>query len=109
MTEPPERGVLPPDLVDFVEALNACDAKFLIVGGHAVGFHGHARATEDFDVWIGSDRANIDAVVKALRAFHAPASVARAVRELGPGEFVRIRQQELAERRRGRSDDDESP
>jgi hypothetical protein len=33
--------VIPSDLVDFVQALNDAGAKFLIVGGHAVGFHGH--------------------------------------------------------------------
>lgn len=92
LSDRPPPGSLPLDLVDFVEALNDNGAKFLIVGGHAVGFHGHARATEDFDVWIGSDRENIDAVAEALRTFQAPASVARAVRDLGPGEFVRFGQ-----------------
>jgi hypothetical protein len=33
-------------LVEFVEALNDCGAKFLIVGGHAVGFRRQLRCPE---------------------------------------------------------------
>jgi hypothetical protein len=64
--------VIPPDLVDFVRALNDAGAKFLIVGGHAVGFHGHPRATKDLDVWIGDDPNNRAAAGAALQAFGAP-------------------------------------
>jgi hypothetical protein len=32
--------------------LNDADAKFLLVGGHAVGFYGVPRATKDIDIWV---------------------------------------------------------
>jgi len=34
---------LPPDFLDLLTALNAAEAKYLLVGGHAVGFHGVPR------------------------------------------------------------------
>jgi hypothetical protein len=39
-----------PDLLDFLDALNGANAKYLVIGGHAVGLHGHSRATKDLDV-----------------------------------------------------------
>ena len=64
-----------PDLLDFLDALN--EAKYLVVGGHAVGLHGHSRATKDLDVWIGEDAVNRNAVIRALEAFGAPESAVR--------------------------------
>ena len=66
-----------PDLLDFLNALNEAKAKYLVVGGHAVGLHGHSRATKDLDVWIGEDADNRDAVIRALGAFGAPESAVR--------------------------------
>jgi hypothetical protein len=62
---------LPPDFLDLLTALNAADAKYLLVGGHAVGFHGVPRATKDIDVWIEASPENAPRVLGALRAFGA--------------------------------------
>lgn len=53
-------------------ALNAADARYLLVGGHAVGLYARPRATEDFDVWIEASRDNARRVLGALRDFGAP-------------------------------------
>ena len=82
--------VIPPDLVDFVRALNDAGAKFLIVGGHAVGFHGHPRATKDLDVWIGDDPNNRAAAGAALQAFGAPRMIFEGLQSAKPDEFVRF-------------------
>jgi hypothetical protein len=63
---------LPPDFLDLLIALNAADAKYLLVGGHAVGFHGVPRATKDIDVWVEASPENASRVLAALRAFGAP-------------------------------------
>jgi hypothetical protein len=63
---------LPPDFLDLLTALNAADARYMLVGGHAVGFHGVPRATKDIDVWIEATPENAARVMKALRAFGAP-------------------------------------
>jgi hypothetical protein len=63
---------LPPDFLDLLTALNAADARYMLVGGHAVGFHGVPRATKDIDVWIEATPENASRVMAALRAFGAP-------------------------------------
>ncbi len=61
-----------PDFLDLLTALNDADARFLLVGGHAVGLHGLPRATKDFDLWIEASPDNAARVLRALRAFGAP-------------------------------------
>ncbi len=63
---------LPPDFLDLLTELNAAEAKYLLVGGHAVGFYGVPRATKDIDVWVEASPANAARVLAALRAFGAP-------------------------------------
>ncbi|HXN31958.1 MAG TPA: DUF6036 family nucleotidyltransferase [Polyangiaceae bacterium] len=48
------------------------DARFLVVGGYAVGVHGYPRATKDLDVWVEASEQNASKVIAALRAFGAP-------------------------------------
>ena len=54
-----------PDFLDLLTALNDADARFMLVGGHAVGFFGHPRATKDFDLWVEASSEN-------ARRFGAP-------------------------------------
>jgi hypothetical protein len=49
--------------------LNARRVEFLVIGGHAVAFHGYPRATADLDVWIAVDPANAARLVEALKDF----------------------------------------
>ncbi len=63
---------LPPDFLDLLIELNRVSAKYLLVGGHAVAFHGRPRATKDFDLWIEASPENARRVVAALTAFGAP-------------------------------------
>lgn len=60
------------DLIDLLRALNAEDAKYLIVGGYALAYHGRVRATKDTDIFIGTDTSNARKVWRALAAFGAP-------------------------------------
>lgn len=66
-----------PDLIDLLESFVAAEVRFLVVGGYAVGFHGHVRATKDLDVWVAADAENAPKVVEALLAFGAPLAGAR--------------------------------
>jgi hypothetical protein len=43
------------DSLDLPTALNAVEARFLVVGAYAVGVHGRPRATKDLDVWMLAD------------------------------------------------------
>ena len=60
---------LPPDFSEFLKLLNAARADYLLIGGYAVGYHGYARTTDDFDVWVRTDVENAERIVSALRAF----------------------------------------
>jgi hypothetical protein len=61
-----------PNLKELSSTLNAHKAKYLIVGGYAVGFHAQPRATKDLDIFIRPDAQNAKAVYDALATFGAP-------------------------------------
>jgi hypothetical protein len=63
---------LPDDFRDLLIALHDAGVAFVVVGGHAVAFHGHVRATKDLDVLVRADRENAAKVYAALAAFGAP-------------------------------------
>ena len=63
-----------PDFEDLLTHLNAEGARYLIVGGYAVGIYAQPRATKDLDIFIGSDTANGEIVWQALAKFGAPVS-----------------------------------
>lgn len=63
-----------PDFVDFLTALIAADARFIVVGAHALAAHGLPRATGDIDVWIDRSPENAARVLQALTDFGAPAT-----------------------------------
>lgn len=60
---------LPPDFKEFLKLLNRYNVIYLLIGGHAVGYHGYVRATADMDIWISQDRENVDRVIKVLKEF----------------------------------------
>jgi hypothetical protein len=63
---------LPDDFRDLLLELADAGAQFVLVGGHAVAFHGHPRATKDMDILIRADESNAERVYRALAAFGAP-------------------------------------
>jgi hypothetical protein len=63
---------LPDDFRDLLIELHDAGAQFVVVGGHAVAFHGHPRATKDLDVLVRPDPPNAERVYRALAAFGAP-------------------------------------
>ena len=60
------------DFIDLLAALTRADARFLVVGAHAMALHGVPRATGDLDVWVRPDPENAERVLAALKAFGAP-------------------------------------
>ena len=44
------------DQIDLLSAFNAYSVKYVVIGGHAVGFHSEPRGTKDLDVLIESSR-----------------------------------------------------
>lgn len=57
------------DLKEFIRLLNFHHVEYLVVGGHAVAFHGHPRFTGDMDFLIRPTPENADRVLAALDDF----------------------------------------
>ena len=63
---------LPEDFRDLLIELHDAGAEFVVLGGHAVAYHGHPRATKDLDVLVRASAANAARVYKAPASFGAP-------------------------------------
>lgn len=57
------------DLREFIALLNSRKVEYLVVGGHAVAFHGHPRFTGDIDFFIRATSDNAERVLEALADF----------------------------------------
>jgi predicted nucleotidyltransferase len=60
------------DFREFLTCLNEACVEYLVVGGHAVAFHGYFRPTRDMDIWIAVSPENADRLVRAINAFFGP-------------------------------------
>lgn len=54
------------DIRGLLKELVAEEVDFLIIGGVAVGYHGHVRATKDVDVVPAPDAANLERLARVL-------------------------------------------
>jgi hypothetical protein len=52
-----------------LKSLNSNRVEYLLIGGYAVGIHGHIRATNDLDVWVNISPENAARIDRALREF----------------------------------------
>jgi predicted nucleotidyltransferase len=57
------------DLREFVALLLSRGVDFVVVGGHAVAFHGYPRMTDDIDLLVRPTRDNGQRIVDALDEF----------------------------------------
>lgn len=64
----PKRAPTQDDLIALCRALNACAARYLIVGGCAIIYHGFLRATEDIDLLLEGGLENQTRVKQALQS-----------------------------------------
>ena len=63
---------LPTEFKEFLRLLNSAAVDYLVVGGYAVAFHGHPRATGDFDIWIATRPENVTRIRRVLAEFGFP-------------------------------------
>jgi hypothetical protein len=57
------------DLREFVALLNAAEVKYLLVGGHALAYHGYPRYTGDVDFFVEMSPGNAAALESVLKEF----------------------------------------
>lgn len=60
------------DFKDIVDALLTAEARFVVIGAHAMAAQGVPRATGDFDLFIEPEASNARRVLAALHEFGAP-------------------------------------
>ncbi len=70
------------DYEEFIAALNAHGARYLVVGAHAVAFHARPRATKDLDILLEATPKNARRVLAALRDFFCGAELGYTVEDL---------------------------
>jgi hypothetical protein len=82
--------ILPPDFSEFLRLLNEHRVDYLIVGGYAVAFHGHPRATADIDIWVPMEEETAEQLVTVLKMFGF--DIPELSREvfLRPGQIIRL-------------------
>jgi hypothetical protein len=57
------------DLREFIELLNSRSVDYVVVGGHAVAFHGYVRYTGDIDFLVRPTAENAALLVSVLKTF----------------------------------------
>jgi len=57
------------DLREFIALLNSHGVDYVVVGGHAVAFHGYPRFTGDIDFFVRAEVDNAQKLLSALAAF----------------------------------------
>lgn len=64
-----EGSYFSPDILEFIRLLHAQQVRYVVVGGEAVIYYGHARLTGDIDFFYDSTEENTVALFEALRVF----------------------------------------
>ena len=70
------------DLIELLQEFAAAEVRYLLIGGHALGFHAAPRFTKDVDFWIEATEPNLSRTDIALRRFGAPEATLTAIRGL---------------------------
>lgn len=60
---------IPRDFSELLALFNARRVEYVIVGAHAVAFHGAPRATGDLDILVRPGPENARRIMEALEAF----------------------------------------
>jgi hypothetical protein len=78
------------DFRDLLSALSEAEARFLVVGAHAVIYHAVPRYTKDLDLWVEASPENARRVYRALARFGAPLETLREEDLSTPGTIFQI-------------------
>jgi len=57
------------DFKELLEFFNAHKVEYVIIGAHALAYHGYIRATKDIDIYVRPTKGNAGRIMAALTAF----------------------------------------
>ncbi len=57
------------DLKEFIELMNSNSVEYVVVGGHAVAYHGYPRFTGVLDFFVSPAAENGARIIAVLRSF----------------------------------------
>lgn len=57
------------DFIDFIELLNKHKVDYMVIGAHALAFHGRPRHTGDLDIWINPANENAEKMLNVIEEF----------------------------------------
>lgn len=78
-------------LLELLRALQAHDVEYVLVGGAALGLHGLVRATDEVDLFVRPDPANIEKLRKALGAVWDDPEIGQISAQDLAGEYPTVR------------------
>ncbi len=78
------------DFKEFMELLIKNKAEYLIVGGYAVGIHGHPRYTGDLDIWLNPTPQNAGLILKSVNEFGFSSFKLRLEDFTKPGNVIQL-------------------
>jgi hypothetical protein len=78
------------DFQELLELFNAQKVEYVVVGGHALAYHGIVRATKDMDVYVRPTPENAKRIMAALKAFGFGQSELRAGDFEKPGQIIQL-------------------
>ncbi|MBO1438283.1 nucleotidyltransferase [Meiothermus sp. CFH 77666] len=83
-------ALLSRDFSEFLGFLNQNRVRYLLIGGYAVGLHGHPRYTKDLDIWVEPTQENAKNLIKAIEDFGLSSLELKPEDFLEPGVIVQI-------------------
>lgn len=83
-------ALLSRDFSEFLGFLNQNRVRYLLIGGYAVGLHGHPRYTKDLDIWVEATQENAKKLIKAIEDFGFSSLELKPEDFLEPGVIVQI-------------------
>lgn len=57
------------DFIDFIELLHKYEVDYMIIGAHALAFHGRPRHIGDLNIWINPVNENAEKMLKVIDDF----------------------------------------
>jgi hypothetical protein len=78
------------DFKELLELLNTHKVEYVVVGGHALAFHGAPRYTGDIDILVKPDGGNAAKVMAALKDFGFGSMGLNADDFQTPGQIIQL-------------------